>query len=176
VPDPTVSGLPDGLRLERLRADHATALLAFELENRAYFAASIPDRGDAYFAEFDARHEALLAEQETGTIQFHLLLDGDEVVGRVNLVDLAEGSADLGYRMAEKVTGRGVATAAVRAVLELAAAQYGLTSVRASTTIENRASQAVLARTGFVPVGEVVLSGKPGITYTRQLDSRSGLL
>ncbi|MEV4065036.1 hypothetical protein [Nonomuraea dietziae] len=36
--------------LQRLRSDHASALLAFERENRAYFAASIPDRGDAYFA------------------------------------------------------------------------------------------------------------------------------
>ncbi|MGO4759286.1 GNAT family N-acetyltransferase, partial [Streptomyces sp. 2MCAF27] len=40
------------VRLERLRADHAPALLAFERENRAYFARSIPDRGDSYFTEF----------------------------------------------------------------------------------------------------------------------------
>lgn len=58
--------LPGGCRMERLRADHASALLAFELENRAYFAASIPDRGDEYFASFPARHEALLVEQEAG--------------------------------------------------------------------------------------------------------------
>ncbi len=42
--------------LERLRPDHAPALLAFERENRAYFAASVPDRGDAYFTDFDARY------------------------------------------------------------------------------------------------------------------------
>jgi ribosomal-protein-alanine N-acetyltransferase len=42
--------------LEFLRPDHAPALLAFERENRAYFAASIPDRGDEYFVQFDARH------------------------------------------------------------------------------------------------------------------------
>jgi [ribosomal protein S5]-alanine N-acetyltransferase len=36
--------------LQRLRRDHAAALLAFELESRAFFAASIPDRGDDYFA------------------------------------------------------------------------------------------------------------------------------
>lgn len=161
--------LPNGLRLERLCSDHAPALLAFEVENREYFAKSIPDRGDAYFAEFEARHEALLDEQETGAIQFHLVLDGDQVVGRVNLVDLINGSADLGYRIAEKATGQGVASAAVRVVLELAASEYGLTSVRAATTVTNKASQAVLTRLGFVPTGEIVLSGKPGITYTRQL-------
>lgn len=32
------------------RPAHAPALFAFEQENRAYFAASIPDRGDGYFA------------------------------------------------------------------------------------------------------------------------------
>ncbi|NUV38105.1 GNAT family N-acetyltransferase, partial [Streptomyces sp. KAI-27] len=35
--------------LQRLRADHAPALLAFERENRAWFARTISDRGDAYF-------------------------------------------------------------------------------------------------------------------------------
>ena len=36
--------------LKRLRAGHAPAVLAFELANRAYFAASISDRGDDFFA------------------------------------------------------------------------------------------------------------------------------
>lgn len=52
--------------LQLLRPDHAPALLAFERENRAYFAASVLDRGEDYFARFDERHRALLAEQEAG--------------------------------------------------------------------------------------------------------------
>jgi len=35
--------------LELLNAGHAPAVLAFELGNRAYFAASISDRGDEFF-------------------------------------------------------------------------------------------------------------------------------
>ncbi|GAA1567947.1 GNAT family N-acetyltransferase [Kribbella sancticallisti] len=162
-------GLPDGLRIERLAAEHAEAVLAFEVENRAYFAASVKDRGDDYFTEFPARHAALLSEQEVGTIQFHLVLDGDQVIGRVNLVDLADGSAEFGYRIAEKAAGRGVATAAVGKVLELAAAQYGLTSLRAGTSARNKASQAVLLRAGFVQTGEVVAGDEPQVFYTRQL-------
>src|SRR5947209_7544086 len=50
--------MPD---LQLVRLDHAPALLAFEWENRAYFAASIPDRGDEFFAEFDTRHAQMLA-------------------------------------------------------------------------------------------------------------------
>ena len=164
--------------LQRLRLDHAAALLAFERENRAFFAASIPDRGDDYFADFDARHRSLLAEQAAGLCHFHVLVagedDGDgqlggQIVGRVNIVDVADGSAELGYRIAEKAGRRGVATAAVRQLCGLAAADYGLTSLQARTTLDNAGSRAVLARTGFVPTGETVLSGRPGLTYVRDL-------
>ncbi|MBB4959406.1 hypothetical protein [Micromonospora polyrhachis] len=61
--------------LERLSLDHGPALLAFERENRAYFAASIPDRGDNYFSDFDTRHRSLLAEQATGSCHCHLLVE-----------------------------------------------------------------------------------------------------
>jgi len=105
---PTLAGMPE---LQLLRPDHARALLKFERENRAYSAAWVPDRGNDYFASFGARHRALLAEQSAGTCYFHVLVDGDgEVVGRVNLVDLADGSAELGDRIAERAAGRGLAT------------------------------------------------------------------
>ena len=83
--------------LERLSASHSDALLAFERENREYFAASVPDRGDAYFDEFDLRHESLRAEQEAGICQFHVLVDAaGAVVGRVNLVDLENRGGRVG--------------------------------------------------------------------------------
>ena len=100
--------------LERLRPDHAAAVLAFELENRAYFAATIPDRGDDFFEHFADRHASLLAEQDAGLSVFHVLVgDHLEVLGRFNLVQIGNGTADLGYRVAQKAAGRGVATAAV---------------------------------------------------------------
>lgn len=146
--------------LQRLRPDHAPALLAFERENRAYFARHVPDRGDAYFDDFDARHEALLAEQTAGTCHFHLLVGGDgEVLGRVNLVDVADSEAEIGYRIAETATGRGLATSAVRQVCGVAGAEYGLRALRAATDAENAGSRAVLARAGFVVTGEVDVDG-----------------
>ncbi len=67
--------------LRRLRADHIPALLAFERENRAWFAARVPDRGDDYFAHFEERIHALLAEQEAGVCHFHVLVGtGGEVL------------------------------------------------------------------------------------------------
>jgi ribosomal-protein-alanine N-acetyltransferase len=152
--------------LERLRLDHASAVLAFEQENRAYFAASISDRGDAYFVEFAERHRALLAEQDAGTCHFHLVIEDGEVLGRVNLVDVADGSAELGFRIASKAAGQGLATAAVREVLALAATTYGLTTVRAAAAVVNTGSRKVLTRNGFLPTGETVsLAGKPGLWY-----------
>ncbi|MEU0008675.1 GNAT family N-acetyltransferase [Streptomyces sp. NPDC006314] len=156
--------------MQLLRPDHAPALLTFERENRAYFAASVPDRGEDYFARFDERHRDLLAEQEAGVCFFHVLVGAaGEVLGRVNLVDVADGSAELGYRIAERAAGRGLATSAVREVCGLAAGSYGLTTLRAATTLDNAASQAVLARAGFTVTGETRLSGRPGLTYLRNL-------
>ncbi|MGW5776854.1 GNAT family N-acetyltransferase [Streptomyces sp. NPDC003863] len=156
--------------LERLRPDHAPALLAFERENREYFAASVPDRGDAYFTDFAARHQALLDEQETGAILFHVLVgEGGEILGRFNLVDVADGGAELGYRVAERATGRGVATAGVREVCRLAREEYGLSRLTARTTLDNAGSRAVLGRVGFGAVGSVTLEGRAGAAYELDL-------
>lgn len=156
--------------LQRLAVDHAAALLHFERENRAYFARFVPDRGDAYFAGFAERHTALLAEQAAGQYHFHVLVDDDgAVLGRFNLFDVTEDSADLSYRVAERATGRGVAKHGVRGVCELALHEYGLRRLFASATLENAGSLAVLRGTGFTPIGEVLLDGRPGVRHVREL-------
>ncbi|WP_244421972.1 GNAT family N-acetyltransferase [Ktedonobacter racemifer] len=149
---------------------HAPALLAFERENRAYFAASVPDRGDEFFAEFDTRHAQLLEWQAARTDYFHLLVaERGEVVGRVNLAEVADGAAELGYRIAQKAAGQGLATAAVRKVRELAATEYGLTRLRARVTLDNPASRKVLEHNGFVAGGSLTLNGKPAMSYICEL-------
>ena len=159
--------------LQRLRADHAPAVLAFELANRTYFAASVSDRGDEFFGQFAERHSALLAEQEAGIGAFYVLVAEDgSVLGRFNLVFAEDGSAELGYRVAQTVAGRGVATATVRELCLLAAARYGLRTLRAATSRENAASRKVLVKAGFVqagPADPADLGGKPGTWYQRDL-------
>jgi ribosomal-protein-alanine N-acetyltransferase len=159
--------------LQRLDAGHAPAVLAFELANRAYFAASISDRGDEFYDQFSDRHGALLAEQEAGRCACYVLVAEDgSVLGRFNLYDLEDGTAVLGYRVAQHVAGQGVATATVRELCRLAAARHGLRTLRAATAHENAASQKVLAKAGFVPVGPADpadLGGKPGTWYQRDL-------
>jgi ribosomal-protein-alanine N-acetyltransferase len=159
--------------LQRLHAGHAPAVLAFELANRAYFAAFVSDRGDEFFDQFTSRHSALLAEQEAGIGAFYVLVAGDgPVLGRFNLYHFEDGTAELGYRVAQHVAGRGVATATVRELCGLAAARHGLRTLKAATARENAASQKVLTKAGFVPAGPADpahLGGKPGTWYQRDL-------
>ena len=154
--------------LHLLEAGHAPGVLAFELANRAWFAASVPDRGDDYFTHFAQRHHALLAEQESSRCAFYVLVADGAVLGRFNLVDMDEGVATLGYRVAEQVAGRGVATATVRRVCRQAGTRHKLHTINASVTRDNTASRRVLVKAGFVPVGPADpadLDGEPGLRY-----------
>ncbi len=161
--------------LQRLRADHASQILAFELANRSYFAASISDRGDEYFNRFNQRHRDLLAEQESGIVANYVLVDEDgSVLGRFNLVDIRDGRAEVGYRVAERVAGQGVATTAVRELCRLAASDHGVRVLRARTTHQNLASRKVLTKVGFIPVGAADdVGGRPGTWYERNVAAES---
>jgi ribosomal-protein-alanine N-acetyltransferase len=159
--------------LRRLQADQAAEVLAFERANRDYFAAFISDRGDEFFDQFADRYADLLAEQEAGRCACYLLVAEDgAVLGRFNLFTIHDRSAELGYRVAQHVAGRGVATATVQQLCRLAAAEHGLRTLRAATARQNVASQRVLTKAGFVPIGPADpahLGGKPGTWYQRDL-------
>ena len=162
--------------LKQLDAGHAQAVLAFELANRAYFAASVSDRGDDFFDQFTDRYSALLAEQEAGVCAFYLLVAEDgSVLGRFNLFDIEDRAARLGYRVAQHVAGRGVATTAVLELCRLAVSRHGLRTLRAAAAHENAASQKVLTKAGFVLAGPADLAdlgGKQGSWYVRDLALR----
>lgn len=159
-------------RLEQVRTEHARAILAFERANRAYFASWISDRGEEYFEQFPARHRELLAEQAAGKSAFYVLVDGDgEVLGRFNLYDIERGAAKVGYRVAQRVAGRGLATTSVRQLCEIAKS-LGVGALTAATSHENVASQKVLKKAGFEPdgpAGPSELGGKEGVCYRRDL-------
>jgi [ribosomal protein S5]-alanine N-acetyltransferase len=160
-------------QLQRLHRGHAPAVLDFELANRSYFAAFISDRGDEFFDQFTEQHSAMLAQQEAGVGAYYVLVAEDgSVLGRFNLYDVQDGTAVLGYRVAEQAAGRGLATATVRELCELSAARHGLHTLRAATSRDNTASQKVLTKAGFVPVGPADpadIGGKQGTWYQRDL-------
>lgn len=158
------------MRIELLAAGHQDAVLAFETVNRDYFRASVPDRGEDFFADYPARHAELLAFQEAGTDRLHVLVaDDGRIAGRVNLIDICDREAELGYRIGQEFAGRGLATEAVRQICGLARADYGLARLRAKATDDNRASVAVLLRNGFVVTDETTLNDRPGHQFLREL-------
>lgn len=139
------------LTLHLVTPGDAAAIIAFELENRAFFAQSVPYRGDDYFdrgtmERFLAEVEA---EQARGECFLYLVRRPDgELVGRVNLVDVDQSTASLGYRIGARFGGQGYATEAVRLALTEAVKQ-GIHLVKAMTTVANVGSQIVLLRNGF---------------------------
>ena len=158
--------------LQRLRLDQEAAVLAFEQANRAYFAETINDRGDEFFATFAEQFHAMLTEQEDGLGFFHVLVDdGGTVVGRFNLYRVVDGTADVGYRIARQVSGRGVATAALQKLCRIAREDYGLRTLNAATSDANIASQRVLAKAGFIAVGPADVAGREGTRYELTLAS-----
>jgi ribosomal-protein-alanine N-acetyltransferase len=97
-----------------------------------------------------------------------LVADDGSVLGWFNLYDFEDGTAKLGYRVAQQVAGRGVATATVRELCRIAAARHELRTLRAATSHNNAASQQVLTKAGFVPVGPATpaVSQAPGTNAT----------
>jgi ribosomal-protein-alanine N-acetyltransferase len=159
------------LELQRLTTGHLEAVLAFERENRAYFARSITDRGGEFYKTFAEHHRALLREQDAGISVFFVLVDPDgSIVGRFNLYDLENGAARVGYRVAERVAGHGVATEALSNLCRKAADDHGLRTLTADAGTANLASQRVLEKVGFATSGPCVVAGKPGLTFTVALN------
>lgn len=156
-----------------LCAGHGPAVTTFELENREYFARSISDRGDAFYESLTEQLESMLAQQRAGTSAFYVYVEeGGAILGRFNLYDMADGVANLGYRVAQHAAGRGVATAATGDLCGLAATRHGLRALVAATSRENIASQKVLTKNGFVPIGPADpadIGGKQGTLYRREL-------
>ena len=85
-------------------------------------------------------------------VVYVLRAEDSSVLGRFNLTDIHDCTAKLGHRVAKHMTGRGVATATVRELCQLAA-RRGLRRLRAATSDQNAASQKVLINAGFVLVG-----------------------
>jgi len=90
------------------------------------------------------------------------------VLGRFNLYDFEDGTAELGYRVAQHVAGRSVATATVRELCQLATARHGPRTLRAAAARENAASRKVLTKAWFVRLARPIsaVGRAPGISVT----------
>lgn len=137
----------------------AEALAAILVRNRAAMAALEPVRPDAYFTARGQRAivQDALRRYEQGTALPRVILDADgAVAGRINVNEIVRGpqlKGVLGYYVDGARQGRGLATAAVGEVVDLAFGLLGLHRLEAGTKTDNVSSQRVLEKNGFTRFG-----------------------
>lgn len=73
-------------------------------------------------------------------------------VGYVQLCPVDDGKWEIGYHIGKKYTGKDYATEAVKAFLPVIAQQLGLCEVYGICLADNKASQAVMNKCGFVNI------------------------
>lgn len=140
--------------LKKLRIEDAESLFAFELNNKDYFEKMVPTRGIDYynFDVFLSRLESLLEEQAQGISYFYLIKDSlNKIIGRMNIVDIEKSTltGHLGYRVCQLHAGKGVASTALKKLLEIVTEERIVKQINAKTTTNNIASQRVLEKNGF---------------------------
>lgn len=148
--------------VELVAVSHAdrAALLAFELENRAFFEANINARAATFYSDEGVKSAIDGALDDAAAdrgYQFLVKSDKGDILGRINLreVERERGSAVLGYRIGAAHVRQGHASAAVRAVLEIAFGRLGLRRIVAGARTSNFGSVQVLLRTGFGRLDDV---------------------
>ncbi|MFI0447065.1 GNAT family N-acetyltransferase [Actinomadura sp. 6N118] len=144
--------------LHELHVGQAEALAQLYRENRSHLQKWEPERDDAFLEPGHQRE--LLAEaqrlRQVGRRWASLIHEGDEYVGFLALNHIVRGalqSCQLGYWVAERHCGRGIASSAVALGLDVAFGTLGLHRVEASVRTDNPGSVRVLQKNGFRRIG-----------------------
>jgi ribosomal-protein-alanine N-acetyltransferase len=143
-------------RIRELEITDVQALLAFEIHNRAWFESQIDARDPAFYSLTGVTDhiESYLADFAAGAWHPFVIEDASgRIVGRANLkgIDVPHGCAEVGYRIDQRVCGQGLATLALKHLIQAAQMRWGLTGLVAYVYENNVGSRKVLERCGFVP-------------------------
>lgn len=142
--------------IRELRSTDTQALLAFEIRNRDWFESHIDARDPAFYSLCGvAEHiEGYLADYEMGFWHPLIIEDANQkIVGRANLksIDSTSSSAEVGYRIDQQLCGQGLATLALKRLIQEARERWVLKQLVAYVFKENVGSRKVLERCGFSP-------------------------
>jgi [ribosomal protein S5]-alanine N-acetyltransferase len=139
------------MMIRPLTSEDASELAALLVENREFLAPFEAVRDERFFTTGGQRERI----ESDGSQAFAILAE-DRIAGTVTMSNIVHGpfqSATLGYWVAERLSGRGLATRAVGEVLEIAFGELGLHRLEAATLVDNVPSQRVLEKNGFEPIG-----------------------
>lgn len=167
-----------GVSLRRATAEDAAAVWAMRREASAARYQPLRMLGiDEVRRLLAERAGRSLGPDLDGDVQWLMVRDG-EPAGWVTLgvASREHGLGTVGYTVAERHRGQGVATAGVRALLPLAFSPTGadLARLEAVAAVANLASRRVLERAGFRPEG--IARGLLVIAGARVDHARYGLL
>jgi ribosomal-protein-alanine N-acetyltransferase len=146
-------------RVRLLEIDDAPVLAELQTRNRAFLAPYDPARPEVYYSLEGQQAEVVLAldrHSRGENLPLAILDDDGSVVGRVTLSGIVRGpfqSCSMGYWVDSAAGGRGFATSAASAAVDLAFTELGLHRVEAGTLTDNARSQRVLAKAGFERYG-----------------------
>ena len=147
--------ISDALGLRMLAPGDAAELQALIEANRRYLAEWLPWAAAQTLTDSEdfvrgSREQLLEGEGMQTAIDV-----GGEIVGMAGFseLDWERRSASIGYWLAREWQGRGIVTAAVRALAEHAFAVWALDRVQIRAAVENRRSRAVPERLGFEQEG-----------------------
>ena len=138
-----------GLRLIRLRRDHAAALYNLIDRNRGHLTQH-GDYQDLGQATPDSVVESLTNPIDQN-IKYGIWLN-DDLIGRVDLSPRDAGTFVIGYWLGSDFTGHGYATLACRSLINDAIQQQLATTIYAGVTKGNVKSEALLSRLGFTMI------------------------
>jgi RimJ/RimL family protein N-acetyltransferase len=152
VPPPADAAAPGtavaGLELRPLLPGDADRYHALVQQNRAHLTAH-GDYLDEVAASVDDVRRELARTAVDPPLAFGIWWD-DALIGRCDLVPVDPPRYGLGYWVGASIQGRGLASAAVAALLDYAQTRCAATDVFAGVTHGNERSAALLRRLGFV--------------------------
>jgi RimJ/RimL family protein N-acetyltransferase len=153
--------------IRRLTLEDAGELAAVLVENRGFLASSSPITDERFFTAAGQRERIA----NDGSERF-VILDGGRIAGTVTMSNIVLGplhSATLGYWVAERVNGRGLATRAVREVIGIAfeGSAYIDSRLRRSwTTLRRSACSRRTASSGSALLAATSKSPASGVTIS----------
>jgi len=139
-----------GMRLEPLAATHAAEMFAVLRDPAIYEFENVPPASEAALAERYARLESRRSGDGTQAwLNWVIRLSGGEACGYVQATMLESGVALVAYELASRYWRRGIATAAVTAMLDELRDRYGATISFAVLKARNHRSAGLLRKLGF---------------------------
>ena len=143
------------MHFESVAEKHVLSLLEFERSNKAYFELSIAPREAAFYLLDGVGYHIseLLYLQQQKRAWGYVLVDeqrNNQIVARANIKNRAGDKAEIGYRVAKKDCGKGIASHCVSFLIEKAKSM-GIKLLTAEVMDNNAASDKVLIKNGFSP-------------------------